>query len=136
MRRVAITGLGVVSPLGHGAQAFFDALAAGRSGVRRLATRCPERLTTRIGAVADFDAAAHFPAARLRMLDRVSQFALVGWIERFFTLFTRNQWKRERYAPSFHVDDENLDPKTWCRFPILSGGYARELKELREKVLG
>jgi len=62
--------------------------------------------------------------------------ALVTWIERFFRLFTRNQWKRERYAPSFHLDDENLDPKTWCRFPILSGGYERELKELRVKVLG
>lgn len=49
------------------------------------------------------------------------------WVERFFTLFVRNQWKRERYAPSFHLDDENLDPKTWCRFPILSGGYRREL---------
>ena len=23
----------------------------------------------------------------------------------------------------FHLDDENLDPKTWCRFPILSGGF-------------
>lgn len=55
------------------------------------------------------------------------------WVERFFRLFTRNQWKRERYAPSFHLDDQNLDPKTWCRFPILSGGYAMELRELREK---
>jgi len=32
------------------------------------------------------------------------------WIERFFRLWSRNQWKRERYAPSFHLDDENLDP--------------------------
>lgn len=62
--------------------------------------------------------------------------ALVTWIERFFRLFARNQWKRERYAPSFHLDDENLDPKTWYRFPILSGGYERELRELREKILG
>ena len=59
---------------------------------------------------------------------------LVAWIERFFRLFSRNQWKRERYAPSFHLDDENLDPKTWCRFPILSGGYQRELAELRSLV--
>jgi NAD+ synthase (glutamine-hydrolysing) len=57
---------------------------------------------------------------------------LVTWIERFFRLWSRNQWKRERYAPSFHLDDESLDPKTWCRFPILSGGYDRELSELRE----
>jgi NAD+ synthase (glutamine-hydrolysing) len=57
---------------------------------------------------------------------------LVTWVERFFRLWCRNQWKRERYAPSFHLDDENLDPKTWCRFPILSGGYERELAELRK----
>lgn len=56
---------------------------------------------------------------------------LAAWVERFFRLWCRNQWKRERYAPSFHLDDENLDPKTWCRFPILSGGYERELGELR-----
>lgn len=58
----------------------------------------------------------------------------LAWVERFFRLFTRNQWKRERYAPSFHLDDQNLDPKTWCRFPILSGGYAYELKELRDSL--
>ncbi len=56
------------------------------------------------------------------------------WVERFFRLWCRNQWKRERYAPSFHLDDENLDPKTWCRFPILSGGFRRELEELRRYV--
>jgi len=57
---------------------------------------------------------------------------LTTWVERFFQLWARNQWKRERYAPSFHLDDENLDPKTWCRFPILSGGFRTELKELRD----
>ena len=59
---------------------------------------------------------------------------LAAWIERFFTLWSRNQWKRERFAPSFHVDDENLDPKTWCRFPILSAGFSQELRELRRLV--
>jgi NAD+ synthase (glutamine-hydrolysing) len=59
---------------------------------------------------------------------------LAEWVERFFRLWCRNQWKRERYAPSFHLDDENLDPKTWCRFPILNSGFERELEELREFV--
>jgi NAD+ synthase (glutamine-hydrolysing) len=59
---------------------------------------------------------------------------LAMWIARFFRLWSRNQWKRERYAPSFHLDDENLDPKTWCRFPILSGGYERELRQLHDAV--
>jgi NAD+ synthase (glutamine-hydrolysing) len=70
----------------------------------------------------------------LRMRPQFPQYSvgeLGEWIERFFRLWCRNQWKRERYAPSFHVDDENLDPKTWCRFPILSGGFERELAELR-----
>jgi NAD+ synthase (glutamine-hydrolysing) len=61
---------------------------------------------------------------------------LTTWIERFFRLWSRNQWKRERFAPSFHLDDENLDPKTWCRFPILSGGFQRELQQLRESIRG
>jgi NAD+ synthase (glutamine-hydrolysing) len=52
------------------------------------------------------------------------------WVVRFFTLWSANQWKRERYAPSFHLDDESVDPKTWCRFPILSGGFKKELAEL------
>ena len=50
----------------------------------------------------------------------VEQSQMSFWVNRFFLLWTRNQWKRERYAPSFHLDDKNLDPKTWCRYPILS----------------
>ena len=55
---------------------------------------------------------------------------LKNYIKKFFRLWSRNQWKRERLAPSFHLDEFNVDPKTWYRFPILSGGYAEELKEL------
>ena len=55
---------------------------------------------------------------------------LVMSIDRFFRLWSRNQWKRERYAPSFHVDDRNLDPRSWLRFPILSGGFEKELADM------
>ncbi|WPP50216.1 NAD(+) synthase [Catalinimonas niigatensis] len=51
-------------------------------------------------------------------------------IKKFFRLWSRNQWKRERVAPSFHMDDFNVDPRSWCRFPILSGGFEEELKLL------
>lgn len=67
---------------------------------------------------------------------RFTESDLVGWVTRFFKLWSINQWKRERYAPSFHLDDESLDPKTWCRFPILSGGYAHELTGLSSKKKG
>ena len=57
-----------------------------------------------------------------------------SYLNRFFTLWSRNQWKRERYAPAFHLDDESLDPKTWCRFPILSGGFKYELNEIEQEI--
>ena len=78
MRRVAVTGIGVVSPLGHGEAEFFANLLAGKSGVRRIESAFVERLGTRIAASAAFDASVHFPPPKLRMLDRVSQFALVA----------------------------------------------------------
>lgn len=56
---------------------------------------------------------------------------LIEWVRRFFVLWSRNQWKRERFAPSFHLDDRNLDPRSWCRFPILSGGFSWELQQLQ-----
>ena len=43
-------------------------------------------------------------------------------VTKFFSLWSANQWKRERLAPSFHLDDISFDAKTWCRFPILNGG--------------
>jgi NAD+ synthase (glutamine-hydrolysing) len=52
---------------------------------------------------------------------------LKGYIRKFFRLWSTNQWKRERMAPSFHLDDMNIDPRTWCRFPILSSGFREEL---------
>lgn len=59
---------------------------------------------------------------------------LAAWVERFFRLWSRNQWKRERYAPGFHLDDRSLDPRSWCRFPILSGGFEKEIADMKEYV--
>lgn len=53
--------------------------------------------------------------------EKVSIEKAMEYVRKFFSLWQKNQWKRERYAPSFHFDDENLDPKSWCRWPILSG---------------
>ena len=70
-------------------------------------------------------------AQQMRVVFPNSERTTIGqWVRRFFELWSRNQWKRERFAPSFHIDDENLDPKTWCRYPILSGGFRLELAAL------
>ncbi len=68
--------------------------------------------------------------------DQYSETQILAWTERFFKLWSRNQWKRERYAPSFHLDDLNLDPRSWCRFPILSGSFEKELGELKAFAAG
>ena len=70
----------------------------------------------------------------LRTNSSVSQEAapvqLKEHVKKFFRLWAANQWKRERLAPSFHLDDLNVDPRSWCRFPILSSGFAKELEAL------
>jgi NAD+ synthase (glutamine-hydrolysing) len=55
---------------------------------------------------------------------------LKDWVKKFYRLWAANQWKRERLAPSFHLDDLNVDPRSWLRFPILSGGFSEELANL------
>jgi 3-oxoacyl-[acyl-carrier-protein] synthase II len=77
-RRVAVTGAGVVSPLGKSLAEFHAALAEGRSGIRRL----PESLTqgsgVQVGALVDWNPAPLFNEAEAVNIDRVSQFALAA----------------------------------------------------------
>lgn len=81
-----MTGLGVISPLGNTPQAFFGNLVEGRSGIARLPAPLlphPHKTNTpgaksHVGGAVSFDGSQHFPVQRLRMLDRVSQFALAA----------------------------------------------------------
>ena len=41
-------------------------------------------------------------------------------VKRFFNLFQRNQWKRERFATSFHIEKDDSSPKGYLRLPVLS----------------
>ena len=55
-RRAVITGVGVVSPIGMGVDAYWQGLQAGKSGVRRLSVFDPSTLPTQIvGEIPDFD---------------------------------------------------------------------------------
>ena len=83
MRRAVVTGIGILSPLGSGTRPFFEALAGGRSGVRRLSAPFVEKLTTTIGAELDFDGTAHFPRRKVASLDRTTQISLVAAQEAF-----------------------------------------------------
>ena len=78
MRRVAITGMGIISPVGNTCEDFITSLTAGRSGIRRISPDFDDRLSIRIAAQADFSAEEHFTKKNARTLDRVSQFALAA----------------------------------------------------------
>jgi NAD+ synthase (glutamine-hydrolysing) len=61
------------------------------------------------------------------MKDHFEPASLKIYVLKFFRMWSANQWKRERFAPSLHLDDLNVDPRSWCRFPILSSGFSQEL---------
>ena len=78
LRRVVITGMGAISPLGVGAEALWQGLREGRSAIGPLRHADTERLRVKVAAqVPDsFDPAANIDERTLPMLDRTSEFAL------------------------------------------------------------
>jgi 3-oxoacyl-[acyl-carrier-protein] synthase II len=79
VRRVVVTGLGAVTPVGVGAKAYWDAITAGRSGVGPLTLVDPEPLPSKVaGECLDFDPAASLGPKEAKRLDRSVQFALTS----------------------------------------------------------
>lgn len=79
MKRVAITGLGAVSPAGLDVASTWAAVRAGRSAIRPIEIDHDERMSCPIAAqVLDFVPEDHFTAKQLVPLDRNSQFAVVA----------------------------------------------------------
>lgn len=81
VRRVAITGAGVVSPLGNGLPEFRRALAEARPGIRRLPEAVTQGSGVQVGALVDWNPAPLFKEAEAANIDRVSQFALAAAAE-------------------------------------------------------
>lgn len=84
MRRVVVTGLGLVSALGHNVASNQEALCAGRSGVGHITRFDAAAYRVKIAAeVRDWDPAQHMSAREARRLDRYQQLALVAAREAF-----------------------------------------------------
>ena len=78
-RRVVVTGMGAVTALGQGVGPTWDGLVAGRSGIRRISSFDPSRLSSQIAAeVLDFDPSAVLDRKEMRRMDRYIQFGLVA----------------------------------------------------------
>jgi 3-oxoacyl-[acyl-carrier-protein] synthase II len=78
-RRVVVTGLGVVTSLGHNAPDFWASLVAGRCGIKRVSLFDPQDFASQIGAeVRDWEAAQHMDPKEARRNDRYTHFGFVA----------------------------------------------------------
>jgi len=78
-RRVVITGMGVISPVGNTVADFWNNLLAGTSGVSPISKFDVSKYPTRIaGDVKGFDPAAYMDRKELRRMDRYTQFAMAA----------------------------------------------------------
>jgi len=78
-RRVVITGLGAITPIGNGVDAFWRALLEGRSGVGPITRFDASNFSTRIaGEVKDFEPTDFLDRKEAKRMDRFTQFAVAG----------------------------------------------------------
>ena len=78
-RRVVITGMGVISPIGNTLESFWHSLITGTSGIDRITRFDASDLSTQMAAeVKDFDPTEYLGAKEARRMDRFTQFAVVA----------------------------------------------------------
>lgn len=78
-RRVVITGIGAITPLGTGVEKLWEGLLAGRSGIRKIEHFDASDLACQIaGEIPDFVSTDHIPAKETRRMSRASQIALAA----------------------------------------------------------
>lgn len=76
--RVALTGIGAITPIGQGAAGLWQGVERGESAVRRITRFDPTPFSSQIAAEIDFDPLQHMEPRQARRLDRTSQFALAA----------------------------------------------------------
>ncbi|MFD8009712.1 beta-ketoacyl-[acyl-carrier-protein] synthase family protein [Streptomyces sp. NPDC058955] len=99
-RRVVVTGLGAITPLGLGHGALWDGLLAGRSGLRPLTAPEFADQPVRIAGTVPVDPADLLPGPRARRMNRASQFAVLA---------AREAWRDAGLAPGGTLES-GLDP--------------------------
>lgn len=125
MRRVVVTGIGAVTPIGSGAGGLYDGIRRGRSAVTRITRFDTSTFNSHVaGEVSDFDPLQHMDAKRARRLDRFAQFSVAA---------ARQAAEDAR----LHLEDEDRD-RCGCFIGAALGGgaFAEEQHEifLREGI--
>src|SRR5215470_7606316 len=79
MRRIVVTGIGIIAPVGAGRKNFWSALSRGQSGISRIEVFDTSNLKTNIAGVCrDFRPEEFFDEREMSRLDRVSQLAIAA----------------------------------------------------------
>ncbi len=77
LRRVVVTGIGAITPVGHGREGLWSGVISGTSGVKRISGFDTSGIRTKVGGeIVDFDPRDFFEAKQVRRMDRFAQFAL------------------------------------------------------------
>ena len=101
-RRVVITGLGPITCIGTGREAFWQSIRAGRSGISRITSFDTSELKAHCGGeIRDWDPAVFFPPHRLKRLDRYAQFAVASALLALED--ARLPWSRKQPTPRVGV---------------------------------
>src|SRR5262245_51189311 len=125
-REVVITGLGVVSPIGIGIDAFTDSLRAGRSGVRPIqlfdASGFPVRI---VAEVVDFDPKAYVrPRKSLKVMSREIQFGFAAAdMAMAAAVLQQGQAEPDRFGVVFAAE------MIYCGLDELEAVYRRSMAE-------
>lgn len=78
-RKVVVTGIGLITPIGLSTPSTWEALLAGKSGIAPISRFDSSRLATRIaGEVKNFDPVQHIEKKEVKKMDRFIQFAIAG----------------------------------------------------------
>ena len=121
-RRVVVTGIGAVTPLGNDARTTWECMKAGRSGIRRITLFDPSRVDAKIGGeVRDFDAEAVMPKKEIRRNDRYIHYAWAATAEALADAGFANP-----------IEDEELAERTGAIIGSGIGGINTMIRDIIE----
>ena len=124
-RRVVVTGMGALTPVGNDVPAFWDGLVNGRSGIGPITIFDPEKTASKVaGQIKDFDADAVMPKKEVRRNDRYVHFAWAAVAEAMRDAGLENP-----------IVDEALAWRTGCIIGSGIGGINTMIRDVTEAAL-
>jgi beta-ketoacyl-acyl-carrier-protein synthase II len=124
-RRVVVTGMGALTPIGNDVAAYWDGLVNGRSGITRITLFDPEQVASKVaGEIKGFDADAVMPKKEVRRNDRYVHFAWAAVAEAMRDAGLENP-----------ITDEALAWRTGCIIGSGIGGINTMIRDVQEATL-